>query len=131
MTPSPVIHVDAIRKTYGRTVAVDEVSFDVNAGEIFGLIGPNGAGKTTTMECVEGLRTPDRGAISVLGLDPATRRLRAAGADRRAAAGGAAAEAHQGARSRRLWASLYQETGRRRSPDRAARPRATSGTPGS
>jgi ABC-2 type transport system ATP-binding protein len=46
------------------------VSFDVNEGEIFGLIGPNGAGKTTTMECVEGLRTPDRGAISVLGLDP-------------------------------------------------------------
>ncbi len=51
-------------------VAVDDVSFDVEAGEIFGLIGPNGAGKTTTMECVEGLRTPDRGAIAVLGLDP-------------------------------------------------------------
>jgi ABC-2 type transport system ATP-binding protein len=51
-------------------VAVDEVSFEVNEGEIFGLIGPNGAGKTTTMECVEGLRTPDRGVISVLGLDP-------------------------------------------------------------
>ncbi|MGA8100830.1 MAG: ABC transporter ATP-binding protein, partial [Candidatus Acidiferrales bacterium] len=55
---------------YGSTVAVDEVSFEVNEGEIFGLIGPNGAGKTTTMECVEGLRTPDRGVISVLGLDP-------------------------------------------------------------
>jgi ABC-2 type transport system ATP-binding protein len=51
-------------------VAVDEVSFEVQSGEIFGLIGPNGAGKTTTMECVEGLRTPDRGAISVFGLDP-------------------------------------------------------------
>ena len=51
-------------------MAVDEVSFEVNDGEIFGLIGPNGAGKTTTMECIEGLRTPDRGAISVLGLDP-------------------------------------------------------------
>jgi ABC-2 type transport system ATP-binding protein len=60
-----------VRKTYGRTVAVDEVSFDVEQGEIFGLIGPNGAGKTTTMECVEGLRVPDRGTISVLGLDPA------------------------------------------------------------
>jgi ABC-2 type transport system ATP-binding protein len=46
------------------------VSFDVHSGEIFGLIGPNGAGKTTTMECVEGLRIPDRGTISVLGLDP-------------------------------------------------------------
>src|SRR5882757_2876808 len=66
----PVIHIAAIRKTYGRIVAVDDISFDVRQGEIFGLIGPNGAGKTTTMECVEGLRTPDRGAISVLGLDP-------------------------------------------------------------
>jgi ABC-2 type transport system ATP-binding protein len=66
----PVIQVSAIRKTYGSTVAVDDVSFEVNDGEIFGLIGPNGAGKTTTMECIEGLRTPDRGAISVLGLDP-------------------------------------------------------------
>src|SRR5271157_3254377 len=66
----PVIQVSAIRKTYGSTVAVDEVSFEVTHGEIFGLIGPNGAGKTTTMECIEGLRTPDRGAISVLGLDP-------------------------------------------------------------
>src|SRR6202051_4458622 len=66
----PVIQVSAVRKTYGSTVAVDEVSFEVNEGEIFGLIGPNGAGKTTTMECIEGLRTPDRGTISVLVLDP-------------------------------------------------------------
>jgi ABC-2 type transport system ATP-binding protein len=65
-----VIQVSGIRKTYGRTVAVDEISFDVSDGEIFGLIGPNGAGKTTTMECVEGIRTPDRGSIAVLGLDP-------------------------------------------------------------
>jgi ABC-2 type transport system ATP-binding protein len=65
-----VIRVSNIRKTYGRTVAVDDVSFDVRDGEIFGLIGPNGAGKTTAMECIEGLRTPDRGTISVLGLDP-------------------------------------------------------------
>ena len=65
-----VIQVSGVRKTYGKTIAVDEVSFDVNDGEIFGLIGPNGAGKTTTMECIEGLRTPDRGSISVLGLDP-------------------------------------------------------------
>jgi ABC-2 type transport system ATP-binding protein len=69
-TAFPVIQVSGIRKTYGRTVAVDEVSFEVNDGEIFGLIGPNGAGKTTTMECVEGIRKPDRGSISVLGLDP-------------------------------------------------------------
>jgi ABC-2 type transport system ATP-binding protein len=65
-----VIHVSEIRKTYQSTVAVADVSFDVQPGEIFGLIGPNGAGKTTTLECVEGLRRPDRGAISVLGLDP-------------------------------------------------------------
>ncbi len=66
----PVIQVSGVRKTYGPTVTVDELSFEVNEGEIFGLIGPNGAGKTTTMECIEGLRTPDRGTISVLGLDP-------------------------------------------------------------
>ena len=65
-----VIQVSGVRKTYGSIVAVDDVSFDVRDGEIFGLIGPNGAGKTTAMECVEGLRTPDRGRISVLGLDP-------------------------------------------------------------
>jgi len=67
----PVVRVSGVRKTYRSVVAVDDVSFDVYDGEIFGLIGPNGAGKTTTMECVQGLRTPDRGTISVLGLDPA------------------------------------------------------------
>jgi ABC-2 type transport system ATP-binding protein len=67
---TPVIQVSGLRKTYGRTVAVDEASFEVKEGEIFGLIGPNGAGKTTTMECIEGLRKPDRGTIAVLGLDP-------------------------------------------------------------
>jgi ABC-2 type transport system ATP-binding protein len=66
----PVIQVAGLRKTYGATVAVDDVSFEVHEGEIFGLIGPNGAGKTTTMECVEGLRPYDCGSISVLGLDP-------------------------------------------------------------
>jgi ABC-2 type transport system ATP-binding protein len=70
MTGQPVIHVASVRKTYGATIAVEEVSFDVQPGEIFGLIGPNGAGKTTTMECVSGLRAPDRGSITVLGLDP-------------------------------------------------------------
>src|SRR5215469_8197037 len=66
----PVIQVSGIRKTYGATVAVSDVSFEVRGGEIFGLIGPNGAGKTTTMECVEGVRKPDGGVISILGLDP-------------------------------------------------------------
>ncbi len=65
-----VVQVDGLGKRYGSTVAVDDVSFEVQDGEIFGLIGPNGAGKTTTMECVEGVRTPDSGRITVLGLDP-------------------------------------------------------------
>jgi ABC-2 type transport system ATP-binding protein len=66
----PVIQVSAVRKSYGKTVAVAEATFEVNQGEIFGLIGPNGAGKTTTMECIEGLRKPDHGSIVVLALDP-------------------------------------------------------------
>jgi len=66
----PVIAVTNLGKRYGHTVAVDDVSLEVFEGEIFGLIGPNGAGKTTTMECVEGNRVPDKGTISVLGLDP-------------------------------------------------------------
>ncbi|MFL6278649.1 MAG: ATP-binding cassette domain-containing protein [Vicinamibacterales bacterium] len=70
MSRATVVQVSGIRKAYGATIAVDDVSFDVHEGEIFGLIGPNGAGKTTTMECVEGLRAPDRGGISVLGLNP-------------------------------------------------------------
>jgi len=70
MENHPVVQVSALHKRYGSTVAVDEVSFEVREGEIFGLIGPNGAGKTTTMECVEGLRRPDRGRITVLSLDP-------------------------------------------------------------
>ena len=70
MSPLPVVQVQGLRKTYGRTVAVDDVSFEVHEGEIFGLIGPNGAGKTTTMECTEGLRQPDRGTIRVLSCDP-------------------------------------------------------------
>lgn len=69
-TARPVIQVSCIRKAYGSTVAVSDISFEVREGEIFGLIGPNGAGKTTTMECVEGVRKPDRGTISILGLDP-------------------------------------------------------------
>jgi len=65
-----VIEIHGLRKTYGPVVAVDEVSFNVQAGEIFGIVGPNGAGKTTTVECIEGHRTPDGGHVKVLGLDP-------------------------------------------------------------
>ena len=67
---SAVIEVQHLHKSYGDTVAVDDVSFTVADGEIFGILGPNGAGKTTTVESIDGLRAPNRGAISVLGLDP-------------------------------------------------------------
>ena len=65
-----VIEVQDLHKQYGDTVAVDGISLEVREGEIFGILGPNGAGKTTTVECIEGLRAPDRGQISVLGLNP-------------------------------------------------------------
>jgi ABC-2 type transport system ATP-binding protein len=65
-----VIEVQHLRKVYGSTIAVDDVSFQVAAGEIFGLLGPNGAGKTTTVECLQGLRHADGGQVRVLGLDP-------------------------------------------------------------
>jgi ABC-2 type transport system ATP-binding protein len=69
-TTDTVIAVDDLRVRYGETVAVDGVSLAIRRGEIFGILGPNGAGKTTTVECIGGLRTPDSGSISVLGLDP-------------------------------------------------------------
>jgi ABC-2 type transport system ATP-binding protein len=65
-----VVEVQGLRKQYGPTVAVDDVSLRVEEGEIFGILGPNGAGKTTTVECIEGLRAADQGEIRVLGLDP-------------------------------------------------------------
>ena len=65
-----IIDVKNLRKTYGETVAVDDISFEVTEGEIFGLLGPNGAGKTTTVEILQSLRQPDSGVINVLGLDP-------------------------------------------------------------
>jgi ABC-2 type transport system ATP-binding protein len=68
--PVAVVSVVGLRKSYGSTVAVDGVSFEVGAGEVFGIVGPNGAGKTTTVECLEGLRAPDAGVVRVLGLDP-------------------------------------------------------------
>jgi ABC-2 type transport system ATP-binding protein len=66
----PVIQVDHLTKRYGDKLAVDDLSFSVERGEIFGILGPNGAGKTTTVEIIEGLRTADAGTVSVLGLDP-------------------------------------------------------------
>ena len=65
----PVIRVRGLTKRYGDVQAVDGIDFDVAKGEIFGLLGPNGAGKTTTVEILEGLRQPDGGQVSVLGVD--------------------------------------------------------------
>ena len=64
-----VIEVDGLTKRYGSLTAVDDISFGVRDGEVFGILGPNGAGKTTTLECVEGLTEPTSGRTAVLGLD--------------------------------------------------------------
>jgi ABC-2 type transport system ATP-binding protein len=71
-----IIEVKNLRKVYGDTVAVDDVSFTVESGEIFGILGPNGAGKTTTVESISGLRRPDGGRIEVLGREPGDPELR-------------------------------------------------------
>ena len=71
MSEPDVITVRDLRKPYGGRAVVDGLDLDVRAGEIVGLIGANGAGKTTTVECIQGLRRPDSGALSVLGMDPA------------------------------------------------------------
>jgi ABC-2 type transport system ATP-binding protein len=68
-TAGPVIRVRDLHKSYGPLHAVDGVSFEVQRGEVFGLLGPNGAGKTTTVEVLEGLRAPDSGEVTVLGVD--------------------------------------------------------------
>jgi ABC-2 type transport system ATP-binding protein len=65
-----IIDVNQLYKAYGEVVAVDDLSFEVYEGEIFGMVGPNGAGKTTTIECLEGLREPDRGSARVIGMNP-------------------------------------------------------------
>jgi ABC-2 type transport system ATP-binding protein len=70
MQRNTVVQVEHLRKVYTSVVAVDDISFEVHEGEIFGMVGPNGAGKTTTIECIEGLRPTDGGSIRVFGLDP-------------------------------------------------------------
>lgn len=67
-TESDALRVDNVKKYYGATKAVDGISFAVRQGEIFGMLGPNGAGKSTTIEMIEGLRVPDAGEITVLGM---------------------------------------------------------------
>ena len=118
---SPVIEVRQLHKRYGDTVAVDDISFEVQPGEIFGILGPNGAGKTTTVECIEGLRNPDRGTVSVLGLDPGQRPRRADPAPRRAAPGQPAAGQAAGRRGPRPVQLVLPEPGRLAVADRPAR----------
>jgi len=71
-----VIEVTGLTKRYGGQAVVDDISFHVGKGEIFGILGPNGAGKTTAVECMEGLRRRDGGEVRILGLDPLTNRHR-------------------------------------------------------
>jgi ABC-2 type transport system ATP-binding protein len=71
MQAERVIEVNHFSKIYGATIAVDDITFSVERGEIFGLLGPNGAGKTSTLESLEGLRQPDTGSLRIMGVDPA------------------------------------------------------------
>ncbi len=77
----PVIEVTDLVKRYSEVRAVDNISFTIQPGEVFGMLGPNGAGKTTTIECIEGLRQPDQGQNPRIGIGSACRRVPAAGTD--------------------------------------------------
>ncbi len=76
-----VLEVRNVCKSYGTTLAVDDVSFSLTAGRLVGLLGPNGAGKTTTVSMVSGLIAPERGQVLIAGqrlggdTDPAKRRI--------------------------------------------------------
>ena len=86
-----VIEVRDLHKEYGQTVAVDDVSFTVEAGEIFGILGPNGAGKTTTVECVAGLRASSTGSWRAAAKAARSERLAQRGGGRSSGRAGAAA----------------------------------------
>jgi ABC-2 type transport system ATP-binding protein len=70
----PILEVKSLKKRFGDSIAVDDISFDIQPGEILGLLGPNGAGKTTTIQMLLGLVTPTAGSIRMFGLDLATHR---------------------------------------------------------
>ncbi|MDP9934689.1 lipooligosaccharide transport system ATP-binding protein [Paenarthrobacter nicotinovorans] len=72
MNPPTVISAHNLTKTYGELTAVDNISFDVPAGESFGLLGPNGAGKSTTMKMIGGVSQRTSGSLNIMGLDPET-----------------------------------------------------------
>lgn len=75
--PSPLISTRNLLKRYGDKVAVNDVSFDVHGGEIFGFLGPNGAGKTTTIKMIVGLLQPTSGSVKVAGFDVQTQSIQA------------------------------------------------------
>src|SRR5258708_18379485 len=74
--PEPAIFIQELRKAYSTVVAVDDLSFEIPRGEIFGLLGPNGAGKTTTIRMLMDIIKPDSGQASVLGQPPGESRAR-------------------------------------------------------
>ena len=116
------IEVEGLSKRYGPKVAVDDVSFAVAEGEIFGLLGRNGAGKSTTVDCLAGLRVPDRGRVRVAGFDPRQDRR-----ELRQLLGVQLQESELPdrltvAEAMRLYASFYPPARGHRRPARAARP---------
>lgn len=64
------IKVENLKKSYGNTIIVNDLSISVKKGEVYGLLGANGAGKSTTIECILGTRKSDNGTISILGMNP-------------------------------------------------------------
>lgn len=77
MSGGPMVDVRGVGYRYGRTAALEDVSFAAREGEFVGLLGPNGAGKSTLVRLVAGLLAPDRGTVRLAGLEPATARRRA------------------------------------------------------
>jgi ABC-2 type transport system ATP-binding protein len=70
MYAHPFITTQGLTRHFGQTRAVDDLTFDIYAGEVFGFLGHNGAGKTTTVRLLNGILTPDRGMAKVLGKSP-------------------------------------------------------------
>ena len=124
-----VIEVSNLVKHYGNHTAVDGVSFSVEEGEIFAILGPNGAGKTTTVESISGLRTPDSGTISVLGLDPQPGPRRAPSRRRRPTPGERATGSDPGLGSAGPLRIVLPCAARLGAPARRPRARPTSATP--
>ena len=91
---SALLEVSGLTKRFGGLVAVKDIGFTINAGEILGLIGPNGSGKSTVMKCIMGIERPNAGSVKLSGIDVAgwpTHRIARQGVERLAQAHGCAA----------------------------------------